>query len=201
MGGDDDHLDLSWMKEYMQKDAIYNPEPMEHISLYFIYVNCDGAIVSVLSDTQSLHVIEGDGKSESVLSQHRILQIVDSKRGFLGKRYHLDDILTYNVSMRTEDMISCFQSMSFGEYPFSRDLVSHTSLPKDLHFPESIFIFHSLHGVWFVFHEMVLDPVQSTAISLKSCIRPIDGLSMKKVITKKVRISDRKTVKNRLAIV
>ena len=176
----------SWSNYYkrtMNSTTIPGRESMESISIYFVYIDRFGNIRKV--DREEEILINGD----SILSQNRILQLMQNKRE-LGSdekyekdRYKLDEILTYFITLEPSQ-ISSFINLHIGNTEsFGFGLKSYL-LPCDIEIPPSIFIFHPLNGIWFLFREMILVSPESGTKPLKSCLKKECSGSK----TKKVRI-------------
>ena len=201
-------LDLSWTKEYIQTDSIHVREPMSKIKIHFVYIDNYSKIDRVLSEYYPLDIFENDSNSGSILSQSRLLQIIQSKRQILDKRYKLDDILLYFITMDSGQLHSFVQdktNVGKSEYLQSKQI------PCNIVVPSSIFIFHSMNSIYLIFREMTLvsslpkytiDKKEKTEVKMKSCLKTNTGsASDTKKTTKRVRICDdnviRRTMKCR----
>jgi len=174
-----DDLDTSWIKDHEKMSNIndnYFREPMEFISLNFIYVNTENEIVKVVSDEEDLVSLQPceEGKSEMAgISKERLLHIIQSRRNIDHIHYKILDILSYVVDLES-DKIQCFSKMddaSCGEL-FLKNV---SIIASDISIAESIFIFHEINAIYFLFKESPLKSILKNPASNRS--------------TKKVRIS------------
>ena len=207
---EDEDLDLSWTKEYIQTDSIHVREPMSKIKIHFVYIDNYSKIDRVLSEYYSLDIFENDSNSGSILSQSRLLQIIQSKRQILDKRYKLDDILLYFITMDSGQLHSFVQDKTNSD---KSEYLQSKQIPCNIVVPSSIFIFHSMNSIYLIFREMTLvsslpkytiDKKEKTEVNakVKSCLKTNTGSgSDTKKTTKRVRICDdnviRRTMKCR----
>lgn len=185
----EEDLDLSWTKEYIKNDSIHIREPMSKIKIQFIYINNQSNVEKMMYEYYPLDIFENESTSGSILSQNRLLQIIQSKRQLLDKRYKLDDILLYFITMDSTQLGSFVQDGTI-------DAIQTLQIPCDIIIPSSIFIFHSINTIYLIFREVTL--VTEPPKKIKSCLKSENTI---KKSTKKVRIFDdtiiRKTIKMR----
>jgi hypothetical protein len=178
-----DDLDISWIEEQERIQNIqtsYCREPMESITTYFIYINRNQYIDKIYCENQMLEIKED--KSGSFISQDAVLKIIQSKKKTTAfSKYKLVDILLYNVDLDPERI-----------QDYSNDNIEKASELKTIPFFDeisitpSIFIFHGVNSLYFVFQEVEIEKVQNDRRSLKSILK----LHKNPALTKKVRIQD-----------
>jgi hypothetical protein len=170
-----DDLDSSWIdkeEKMAASNTNYIREPIDEIQLFFIYINDKSEIEYVSKESESI-----DGS----ISKDRLLQIIQTKRHHNNKKYRLDDLLSFQIDLEPENI------QSFSELNSLNDI--STSFFKSVHiFDEviclpSIFIFHDIASLFFMFNE--IDTVK------KSILRSSSDSNR---ITKKVRIMDEHVV-------
>ena len=169
---DDESLDVSWItcqERTLNINNTYCKEYMESINLIFMFVNKDNNIDKIV---QEKHTI-----TNNVLSNSTILQIVQTNKKMNLIKYKLLDILTFFIDIEP-DHIQTFDS--------SHNYLKTHSVTNDILLPESIFIFHELNAVYFIFQEYIVNTHKHT---LKSILKKSSGVSKIKN-TKKVRIDD-----------
>lgn len=192
MVNDEEDLDLSWTREYIQPNSIHVREPMSQIKIHFLYIDNHSKIDRHLSEYYPLDIFENDLNTGSVLPQGRLLQVIQSKRQILDKRYKLDDILLFFITMDSNQLVSFVQNNNQD----SREYLQTKQIPCDIVVPSSIFIFHSINTIYLIFREMEF------VSKIKSCLK---DKNKDKKTTKRVRICDdntiRKTVKSRENII
>jgi hypothetical protein len=177
-----DDLDISWIDKQNKLhniDKNYCREPMESIAIHFIYINTKNYIEKISSDIIDLH--------NNIISKERILQIIQHNKSIHPSRYILMDIIVYNVDLEPNHIQEFVYSEMdptkfFKTCPILDDIVIHPS----------IFIFHSLNAIYFIFQEIELidNPV----------IKPILKIGKErdsKKTTKKVRIFESEKPKNK----
>lgn len=175
---DEDDLDISWIIEQEKIDKInqnYFREPIDNINATFIYINNNSYIEKVTSE--KLPLLFNPDKNTSVLKKEIILKIIQDKK-FITK-YKLMDVLTYNIDVEPEHIQNIANSENLLE--LSSKFFKSIALVDDICINPSIFIFHNINSIFFLFKETI-----DTNFSPKSILKT--GCSPHK-ITKKVKIS------------
>lgn len=177
-----DDLDISWIDEQSKLHNIeqnYCREPMESISIHFIYINLEKNIEKVSSDTIDIF--------NNTITKERILQLIQHNKSIHHSRYRLLDILVYNVDLEPNHI----QEFVYGDLDNNR-FFKVFSIVEDIVISPSIFIFHSLNSIYFVFQEIEL--IENPIIKP---ILKIGGEKDSKKTTKKVRILESIKPKNK----
>ena len=148
---DDDDLDMSWIDEQERIQNIqknYYREPMESVNTYFIYINQNQYIDKILCEKYDLENNNGC----SLLNKEKLLQIIQNKKiKTLNTRYKLIDILQYNIELEPEHI----QTFISGEPdPSSQKILKNISVFDEIVFSPSIFIFHGINCLYFIFQEI-----------------------------------------------
>jgi hypothetical protein len=148
---DDDDLDMSWIDEQERIQNIqknYYREPMESVNTYFIYINQNQYIDKILCEKYDLENNNGC----SLLNKEKLLQIIQNKKiKTLNTRYKLIDILQYNIELEPEHI----QTFINGEPdPSSQKILKNISVFDEIVFSPSIFIFHGINCLYFIFQEI-----------------------------------------------
>lgn len=214
---DTDQLDLSWTEEHIRTtkgQTMYNKEPMSKINIQFIYINTNNEISRIIKEDHDLTLISMSDNSHnathnasSMLSEQIIFQLTKSKGRLTGTslsnglsaRYHLDDILLYCVSLDPANIFDYVASPAnknvSNNDPFMKIL---SPICGNIIVPPSLFIFHPLNTIYFIFREMVLvqDILPSHNPVIKSVLKSANpglgqglGQGLSKKLTKRVRIS------------
>ena len=148
--GEDDmgDLDISWVAEHEKENSIdknYHREPIQNISMQFIYVDFSGKVEKIIPEMFSI------GENKKISKEH-ILQIIQTKRSIsLTKKYKIIDILLYNVILEPENIQEYAKSENFRE--LSSGFFKQCSLFNDIILDDSIFIFHKVNSLYFIFKE------------------------------------------------
>jgi len=180
----DNDLDISWIDKHNKLHTIdknYCREPMEAINIHSIFINAQNAIEKISSD--KIDVVH------SKVPKEKILKIIQDNKSMPGAdglggdgcvKYKLLDIIVYNVDLEAQYIQEFVQNDDMDTGRFFKIC----PIVDDIVIMPSIFIFHSLNAIYFVFQEIevVLNPV------IKPILK-IGGEAMKKH-TKKVRICE-----------
>ena len=173
----DGDLDISWIDKHNKLHTIdknYCREPMENIAIHSIFVNNQNVIEKISSDKLDIY--------NNRISKERVLKIIQDNKSTHGchggsAKYKLLDIIVYNIDLESHHIQDFVQSdvMDSGRFFKTYPIVD------DIRIAPSIFIFHSLNAIYFVFQEI--------EVILNPLIKPIlkIGGDAKKH-TKKVRI-------------
>jgi hypothetical protein len=180
----DKDLDTSWINEHERLSSVgekYLREPMESINLYFIYINRNLYIEKITTDRQQLQLSED--KKYSYLPKETLLQIIQTKKVKTQfSKYKLIDIISYLVDLDPEH-IQSYSKNEISEEP--NHFFKTIPFTNDIKVPPSIFIFHEINAVYFIFQEVELLNSRHTLKSiLKNSLQPLSSKSN----TKKVRI-------------
>jgi hypothetical protein len=209
---EDDELDLSWMNESEKMIKIaenYKPENMKSIKIKHIYINENSYIEKIKTDIYELESIN--------ITKEQIIELSHkNKINTANTNYILEDILVYNIVLEPENIqeyvknnnsvdlfktfftplhienahgnviLSLIKSPSIGDLK-EQKCKKHTIL-DDIHILPSIFIFHSLNTIYFIYQEKKTENIEETKIKpiLKTDI-------IKKKHTKKVHIHIKQT--------
>jgi len=153
MTEDEDALDTSWIEEYQQLATIqdnYSPEPMTEINGFFLYVDKKGSIQKI--ETEKIELVKKeDPEGSTRLPNGQLLYIIQRKKN-IQQRYRLLDIFTYHVDLATEDIqpYSCDENYQEA----SKEFLKKQQATNDIHFAPSIFIFHEINAIYFLFEEI-----------------------------------------------
>lgn len=183
---DDEDLDISWIQNHEKILSIhenYKREPVESISLYFLYINQNAEIEKIIREKERLEVKDDFQR----LSKERILQIVQQKKKTNTGKYSLDHILVYNITIEPENIQKYVNTNNLLE--FSQPFIKNLSVIDEIKIYPSIFVFHSLNSIFFFFKKM--DEPTAPPLVRKSILKignVIDENKNKK--TKKVRIME-----------
>lgn len=176
-----DNLDLDWTDEYYRSvdgGKTYEPELMNEMTVKLVYTNMDDEIFHTID--KKVYLTIDSANDQSVLSEERLIEIIQKNRKFQNKRYKCDGIVRYFIDMDPETIIDNIEDADF---QFESDkYFSHFEIPKNMSFPPSLFIFHSINSIYILFREMVLVNHVSSPVSIIK--------KYKNKVTKRVRISD-----------
>jgi hypothetical protein len=206
--GDDLDQDFSWVFE---QERLHNPqnnfsrEPMEQIQVKYIYVNQNKYIDKVLCETLEL-------SSGNVIPNEQLIHMTESKKiKTPTSRYKLKEILLFNIDLDPEHIQAYAKNDNF--ITFSKPFMKVLSILDKIIITDSVFIFHDINTLYFIFEEVELEFVGggNKPSTIKSILKKDNsggGSTTKKVrITvgnntnsKNVNNKAKKTRRNRLTI-
>jgi hypothetical protein len=178
-----DDLDVSWIKEQERLQSttvLQKREPMQKINMCFVYVDRNHFIHHISKDVE---IIE-----HSKISYERVLHIIQNKKVKTPtSKFKLNEILLYSVDLEPEAIQSFTQDNSL-----TSSFLKSISIANDVKIPESIFIFHNMNMLYFIFNEVEMRHANKNS-TLKSILKPSLTTSPTSTCasgqTKKVRIN------------
>lgn len=177
----DTELNMSWEDEFIRStdcEITYSPEPMDKIRIQLLYVNTENQIHHSEIQSHPLTIISDLSGSE--FSDSAIMRIIMSNRNFQNKRYKCESISQYCLSIEPTKLFDN-PHVCIDHKPYFKTI----DLPRTIHIPPSLFIFHSINSIWFLFRELEL--IKPTIQPIVSIIKNPSNTQPKK--TKRVRIS------------
>jgi len=145
-------LDLSWLQEHkklVEMDKNYCREPMDSIACYFFYINANSYIDKIVRETVDLS--SDDGNLRTIFSDV-LLGMIQSKKRIGPVKYRLLDILVHNVDLLPEHIQEYVGNGN--DRTSSQDFLKVLPIVGEVSFDPSIFIFHGLNAVYFMFQEI-----------------------------------------------
>lgn len=167
-----DDLDSSWIDKEEKMGASntnYIREPIDDIQLFFIYINSELEIEYVSKESECI---------DGCISKDRLLQIIQTKRHHNNKKYRLDDILSFQIDLEPENIQSFSELDSLDD--ISASFFKNIPIFDEVVCIPSIFIFHDIASLFFMFNEV-------DSVAKKSILR---SSSDNHRVTKKVRITE-----------
>ena len=140
----EDGLDLSWLdttKKILTADKNYDKEPSEYITFHFCYVNKD--IQKII--TEKHHFSD---KTHTSLSSQFLNTLISEKSKLNGLQYVCKSVSTFFVDLEPEHVQQFTKTTTYYDF-FTKDI----DLQQDLVCPPTIFVFHSLNSLFFLFEE------------------------------------------------
>jgi hypothetical protein len=187
MSDPEPNLDVSWIAEQQRIQNIetnYCREPVTDIQIYSLYINKNSYIDKI---TRKKHDIV-----DNVLTRDVVLGIIQNNKRMDSKKYKLMDVLVYHVDMEPQHIQTYSQT---NDIPASsKSFFKVLPIVDEIHIPHSIFIFHSLSSVFFMYKEVDTGSHNHT---IKSILKPSSSSSSSSSVnaesksshTRKVRIS------------
>jgi hypothetical protein len=179
----EEEQDFSWIVEQERLQNLQNNfirEPMERIPIKYIYINQNNYIDKILCETIPLE--------QGGLTHGEILRISESKKvKTANSRYKLKDILLFHVGLEPEHIQAYAKNDDF--LAFSSGFMKVLSIVDKVSIPESVFIFHDINTLYFIFQEVEMELVGGSKQTIKSILKKGASGDVRKVNTKKVRIT------------
>ena len=142
---------MSWIEEeekLLRVQEKFQREPMESIKCFFLFMNQNKYIEQITDEMVDLH----DGK----ISKDRVLRIVEEKKCQKPDvRYAFLDSWLFLVDLEPEHI------QAYSQMEVSSRFIVPLSFIDDIIIAPSIFIFHDLNAVYFLFQEVDRLPAKS----------------------------------------
>jgi hypothetical protein len=158
-----DDLDMSWLKEEEQiqnMEHSYYREPIDEINIYFIHINKSNYIDKITSKKQTVDRVENEDKC--VLNRNVLLKLIQSNKILTPtSKYKLIDILAFLVDLEPMH-IQNYAKNEKTTYNFFKVLNN----AEEIFIPPSIFIFHEVNAIYFIYREVELEKHRHTIKSI-----------------------------------
>ena len=204
----EDDLDTSWIDDLDKLNNIHHSyfrEPMKNIDFFIILVDPNDSIVKIKKENHKFSTIN----KNCTFTNSFIIQFIERIKNTHsnGKmRYKLNDVLLYNIDIEPEHIQNYVSNENLLELGTKK--LHSLSIIQDFVISPSIFIFHKINSLFFIFKQLEEVAIVEDDIKLNLAPPPIiiqvpvksilkhksDGKSngLTKA-TKKVRIYDTKT--------
>ncbi len=157
---DEDEQWIQEQKKLLNIKMNYTREPLEYIHFHFCYVDANDSIINIKTEK---HIFSD--LSNQTLSESDLLAIIEEKKHESNINYVFSELSLFIVDLEPENI----KYIETEKTPFFRTL----PIISDINIPQSIFIFHPLNSLFFLFKRR------------KSCIKQYGGQKT----TKKVMFS------------
>ena len=152
---DSEGIDTSWIQEserYHHISDNQERELMDSIGFYFIYINKHDYIEKILFEKG---VLENDPDNGfSFLSKETILKIIQNKKiSTPTSKYKIIDILSFVVDIEP-NKVKDFLEMDAFDSDLEKIFLKVLPIFNDIHIDKSIFVFHSINHLYFIFQEV-----------------------------------------------
>ena len=159
-------LDLSWANEYIRSldgGMTYQSEFMTQVTVHCMYIDDNNELVHGAEHQAPLAVRQ----NESVLREEDIMGIVHRNQFWNDKKFVCHGIMKFHIAMDPQTILENVQDETFS---FSSDQCCHhyDAMPRDLEFPPSLFIFHSVNSVYLFFRQLSLVRDNKRALTRKN---------------------------------
>lgn len=149
----EDELDISWILEQERLENINHNcwrEPLTEISITTIYINLKKEIETIVREKMDVSGIP-------ILTKEKIIQITQTKKKYTPtSKYILKESLWFHIDLEPENIqqFSENQNNFLHIYPILEDIV----------LKPSIFIFHKLNTLYFLFYETSIVNLSANSI-------------------------------------
>lgn len=131
--------DEKWLQEQWKLLSIknnYKREPLEYINLHFCYVDAENSIVNLKTEKHTF-------SETQMISETELFAIIEEKKHDANINYVFTELSLFLVDLEPENIqtIEPSKPQFFKTMPFISDIA----------IPPSIFIFHPLNSVFFLF--------------------------------------------------
>ena len=137
---------MNWIQEEEKLLSIqenYIREPMDAIKCVFLYMNKNNYLEQATTEFEILH-------TDGCISKERVLQIVQEKRLHNPKiRYTLMDTWLFHVDLEPTQIPDFSGTDDLTD--ISHKFIRHFPVVDDIPIPPSIFIFHRINALYFLF--------------------------------------------------
>jgi hypothetical protein len=144
---------MKWIEQQeriLQTHECYSREPMDSILCYFVYVNLENSIEKVTSERIDLN----DDGSKTVISSEQVLQLIQSNRiSTPTTKYIFQESFLYYVDLESENLQQFIQGDNYVD--ISKRFLQVLPLLDEIVIPTSLFVFHHLNSLYFLFKEVV----------------------------------------------
>jgi hypothetical protein len=149
-------MDDSWIAEEERVLAINKDlkrEELEYIKIYFCFLDVENAISKITSMKYTFSNENDRGDYTRILTENEILSMIESKKNDDLRNYVFSDMLLYTVDIEATHINLFNQSV---DEPGDSHFLKHYTIVSDVVFPSSIFIFHSINGLYILLKEKLI---------------------------------------------
>ena len=150
----DDDIDDSWIKEFKEREDVYNDfykEETSTIKLYFLYVNTSNTLESVKSDSLIL-------EEKGIVTKDQLISIIKRNQRSNNIRYRLLSLIKFNIDVEPNDMLTFIQE----DDKSGDNFTTSEKYLNDIKFHDTICMLQDLNSLFFVFYEDKRKTPQST---------------------------------------
>lgn len=140
---DDDEDDDKWIQEQtkiLNIQSNHPREPLPYIRLHLCYVDCNNSIVEIKTEK---HVFENT--NERMITEAEILHLIDTHKRRETRLFAFSELAVFHVDVEPEHINSFAPELTTFFKPLT--------IISDIHLSNSIFIFHPLNCLFFIFKQ------------------------------------------------
>ena len=144
---------MKWIEQQermLQVQQSYSREPMDSILCHFLYINLENIIEKITTERINLIV----NTDKNIIPMEQVLQLIQSNRiSTPNTKYIFQESFLYHVDLESENLQQYIQGDNYLD--ISKRFFHVLPLLDDIVLPSSIFIFHHLNSLYFLFKEVV----------------------------------------------
>jgi hypothetical protein len=149
-------MDDSWIEEESRVLSINNDlkrEEIEYIKIHFCFLDAENEITKITSSKYTFSIEQNRDDYNRVISEREIISMIDSKKNDDLRNYVFSDMLLFVVDIEANHINAFNQSC---DEPGDNHFFRHYKVVSDVVLPPSIFIFHSINGLYILLKEKLV---------------------------------------------
>ena len=150
----DESLDISWLNEIdrtIHSEDHPLRESLDYINIQYLYISKQNTLVHSITEKYAFPD-SCENKLFRTLTNETVLYLIQSKKYYDDTRYKCVDALLNLVDIEPDELLDFSRDSFVRSNTFFREV----SLIHSIEFPPSIFVFHSVNRLYFIFREMTL---------------------------------------------
>jgi len=180
---------INWIEDQKKLINIENNNtaiPMYFINSYIIYINQNDYIEKINCEQMQLEI--NHDITHSTINKNNIIQFINSKKIQTKlTKYKFIDMFLYNIDLNHNELMS-FSNMSIFNN-INKRFFKKKSFMSNIIIPPSLFIFHKINSLYFIFKETPLHKiVKEQNHNLKSILKK--NSNKREQHTKKVKFNN-----------
>lgn len=149
-------MDDSWIEEESRVLSINTDlkrEEMEYIKIHFCFLDNENELIKITSAKYTFSNEHNRDDYSRVISEKEIISMIDSKKNDDLRNYVFSDMLLFVVDIEANHINAFNQSDdNYDEHHFFKQY----QVVSDVVLPPSIFIFHSINGLYILLKEKLV---------------------------------------------
>lgn len=136
---DEDELWIQEQKKILNMKTNYKREPLKYINLHFCYVDAENSIVNLKTEKHTFSEL----LETQIITETQLFSIIEEKKHDANINYIFSELSLFLVDLEPENI----QSIE----PSSPQFFKTMPFVSDITIAQSIFIFHPLNSLFFLF--------------------------------------------------
>ncbi len=150
---------MKWIEQQEKLLQVQNNfvrEPINSIHCFFLYINLDNELEKITTQNLDIdiHVNKIIENNNIYIPKEKVLQLIQSNRIYKSNtKYIYQESFLFYIDLDSENLQKYIYDDNFLDV--SKRFMKVLPLVEDIIIPPSIFIFHDLHSLYFVFKEVI----------------------------------------------